>query len=95
MFDGDTLSTSSGTVTASDEAPPPTVGVILAATSFYPEAGGQAADTGRLLVGEGGDGGKEGAGVVEVVDVRMFGGFVLHVGRLVSGRCARGIRCKI
>lgn len=97
MFDGDTLSTSSGTVTASDEAPPPTVGVILAATSFYPEAGGQAADTGRLLVGEGGDGGKEGAGVVEVVDVRMFGGFVLHVGRLVSGSLGVGdsVRCEV
>lgn len=81
MFDGDTLSTSGGTVTASDGGSPPSVGVVLAATSFYAEAGGQAADTGRLSIGEGGAG-----GVLEVADVRMFGGFALHVGRLVSGR---------
>lgn len=79
MFDGEALSTSGGTVTASSEGPPLTVGVILDATSFYAEAGGQVADSGRLTVGHDG-------GVVEVADVRMFGGFALHVGRLVSGR---------
>lgn len=88
MFDGEALATSSSDIGAtvsfsSDAEAPPTVGVILDATPFYAEAGGQVADCGRLSVVSG-DGGEE--AVVEVADVRMFGGFALHVGRLVSGR---------
>lgn len=103
MFDGESLSTSisqSGgivTVSSQNQEDAPTVGVVLDATPFYSEAGGQVADCGRLSVvpatdaaGLGGDGqgqgGGEVRGVVEVADVRMFGGFALHVGRLVSGR---------
>ncbi|CAN0393825.1 unnamed protein product [Laminaria digitata] len=96
MFDGDALSTSpsesGGTVTGSinDQGEAPTVGVILDVTSFYAEAGGQAADCGTISVvsslQDAGDGGDDVKGVIEVADVRMFGGFALHVGRLVSGR---------
>lgn len=106
-FDGDTLSTSpsesGGTVTCSGsgssssndqyEGEAPTVGVILDATSFYAEAGGQVADCGTISVvspPQGGGGGVDVKGVIEVADVRMFGGFALHVGRLVSGRWAGG-----
>lgn len=97
MFDGDTLSTSpaesGGTATgsSSSEGEAPTVGVILDATSFYAEAGGQAADCGTIsIVSPPGDGGGAVKGVIEVADVRMFGGFALHVGRLVSGRWVGG-----
>lgn len=90
MFDGETLATSAsesgGTVAASEEEEEDmTVGVILDSTPFYSEAGGQVSDCGKLLIsGDGGDAAV--TGVVEVADVRMFGGFALHVGRLVSGR---------
>lgn len=107
MFDGDTLSTSpsesGGTVTGSSsgsgssndqgEEEAPTVGVVLDATSFYAEAGGQVADCGTVSVVSsppGGGGGVDIKGVIEVADVQMFGGFALHVGRLVSGRWAGG-----
>ncbi|CAN0182689.1 unnamed protein product, partial [Hapterophycus canaliculatus] len=77
-----------------------TVGVILDATPFYAEAGGQVADCGQLSVtaaaeGEGGDGATK--GVIEVADVRMFGGFALHVGRLVSGSLSVGdsVHCEV
>jgi alanyl-tRNA synthetase len=52
-------------------------GFVLDSTSFYSEAGGQAADTGTLeFFG--------GSMAVEVVDVQSYAGFVLHVGRVVT-----------
>lgn len=98
LFDGDILSTSpsesGATVAFSSEDSEDgheidqTVGVILDATPFYAEAGGQMADSGKLLVFSSSGEGQEGdaTGVIEVADVRLFGGFALHVGRLVSGR---------
>lgn len=56
------------------------VGVLLDKTAFYAEAGGQVADTGRLVVG-----GREEGVEVEVLDVQVFAGYVLHIGRLVEG----------
>ncbi|GAB5036141.1 alanine-trna ligase [Nannochloropsis oceanica] len=56
------------------------VGVVLDSTSFYAEAGGQVADTGRLVVG-----GRERGMEMEVLDVQVFAGYVLHICRLVEG----------
>eukprot|EP00752_Nemacystus_decipiens_P018493 g16580.t1 len=100
MFDGQTLATSAsqgcGTATASpSEEDATTVGIILDSTAFYSEAGGQVSDCGKLLIS--GDDGDSVAGVVEVADVRMFGGFALHVGRLVSGSLGVGdsVTCEV
>lgn len=89
LFDGDTLTTSSSPSSGSYPANEgePTVGIVLDATPFYAEAGGQMADCGRLSVVSAEAG--EVRGVVQVADVRMFGGFALHIGRLVSGRYKR------
>eukprot|EP00962_Isochrysis_galbana_P042932 scaffold16174_cov106-Isochrysis_galbana.AAC.1 len=57
------------------------VGVVLDATGFYAEAGGQAADVGVLVCG-----GAE----VEVTHVQAYGGYVLHVGLLRKGSLAEG-----
>ncbi|PKA55615.1 Alanine--tRNA ligase [Apostasia shenzhenica] len=51
------------------------VGIVLDSTSFYAESGGQIYDTGFLE-------GKFGS--FEVTNVQAFGGFVLHIGSLVS-----------
>lgn len=52
------------------------VGVVLDATSFYAEAGGQVGDTGTLKVGD---------AQVQVEDTQSFAGYVLHVGRVREG----------
>ncbi|KAJ4822824.1 hypothetical protein Tsubulata_015826 [Turnera subulata] len=55
------------------------VGVVLESTSFYAEQGGQIFDTGFL----------EGPfGSFEVLNVQIFGGFILHIGSL-SGAASR------
>uniref|UniRef100_A0A7S1TGB8 Alanine--tRNA ligase n=1 Tax=Compsopogon caeruleus TaxID=31354 RepID=A0A7S1TGB8_9RHOD len=54
------------------------IGMILDATSFYAEAGGQVADTGKLES-------VDGESVFEVIDVQSKGGFVLHIGILEKG----------
>ncbi len=57
------------------------VTVVLDATPFYGEMGGQVGDTGQLLAD----------GVCfEVLDTRVEDGFTLHCGRLRSGRLAQG-----
>ena len=58
------------------------VGVVLESTSFYAEQGGQIYDTGAMR-GEGG-------GQFEVVAVQVYGGFVVHVGRVTGGRLRVG-----
>jgi alanyl-tRNA synthetase len=47
-----------------------TIGIILEATNFYSEAGGQVADTGTILF--------SGENEMDVVDVQSYGGYVLH-----------------
>ncbi|MFH1338574.1 MAG: alanine--tRNA ligase [Candidatus Omnitrophota bacterium] len=58
-------------ISSGDEA-----SIVLDATVFYPEAGGQVADTGRI---------KKGKNIFEVIDVRRANGTILHIGKLKSG----------
>ncbi len=64
------------------------IGVILEATSFYAESGGQVADVGRLhVVNEH----RRAAGAVtqsefKVEDVRRFGDYIVHIGHIVKGQ---------
>jgi alanyl-tRNA synthetase len=52
------------------------VGVILDATSFYAEQGGQIYDTGTL----------SGSGLgLDIVNTQVFGGYVLHIGSITEG----------
>ena len=55
--------------------------VILAATPFYAESGGQIGDRGRLLSGD---------AVFEVRDTRKQGGLHLHYGRVALGTLTAG-----
>lgn len=59
------------------EAEATAAGVVLDVTSFYAEAGGQVADSGVLSLPGGGD--------FDVLDVQVYAGFVLHLGRLAAG----------
>ncbi|KAF9614643.1 hypothetical protein IFM89_019620 [Coptis chinensis] len=57
------------------------VGLILESTSFYAEQGGQIFDTGSL----------EGSfGLFKVSNVQVYGGFVLHIGSIVS-ECGKSL----
>ncbi|MFW5652452.1 MAG: alanine--tRNA ligase [Planctomycetota bacterium] len=58
------------------------VGIVTNQTNFYAEMGGQVADEGRII--------REGKGEFHVEDTQMFGGYVLHIGRVTSGRLAVG-----
>jgi len=62
------------------------VAVILDKTNFYAEMGGQVADHGRMLVSrEHRVGSDHRGGEFKVEEVRSFGGYVLHIGRVVRG----------
>ena len=58
------------------------VGLITDNSSFYPTAGGQVSDTGFI---EGADGFK-----FEVASVNVFAGYVLHIGKIVTGVVDKG-----
>jgi len=66
------------------------VGVILDRTNFYAESGGQVADHGRMLVTREASGGLPHGGEFRVEDVRSFGCYVVHVGRVVRGEIRVG-----
>ena len=59
-----------------------TVGIVLAHSPFYAEAGGQVADTGVLHVLNPLD--EDDSLLLEVVDVQSYGGYVLHTCSLSS-----------
>ncbi|KAJ3215480.1 Alanine--tRNA ligase [Dinochytrium kinnereticum] len=58
------------------------VGLILDATNFYAEQGGQTYDVGSLTI--------DGKAEFEVEDVQVYGGYVLHVGYLKYGSLGVG-----
>ena len=76
--------TSSGFVDSAKEGD--VVGIVLDATSFYAEAGGQVADSGTITV-KGADGSEA---TVQVKDVQSYAGFVLHLGTIVTGQVETG-----
>lgn len=64
-------------------------GVVLDTTNFYAEAGGQVGDVGELRT--------TGGAVLEVVDVRAYAGYVLHLGTLRKGSLKVGdtVECSV
>jgi len=76
------------------------LGVVLDRTCFYAEAGGQQADHGRLFVSHetrshAGD--AHHGGEFRVEEVRGFGGYVVHVGRMIRGELRVGdeVTCNV
>jgi len=57
------------------------IGIILDRTSYYAEAGGQVADTGKLVLG---------SSSFEVLDCQVFAGFVMHKGVVEAGKFSVG-----
>ncbi|KAL2826037.1 tRNA synthetases class II (A)-domain-containing protein [Aspergillus pseudoustus] len=53
------------------------IGIILDRTNFYAEQGGQENDTGRIII--------DGKAELEVVDVQLYAGYVLHTGFMKYG----------
>lgn len=58
------------------------LGVILDRTNFYAEQGGQENDTGKLII--------DGQAELEVSDVQLYAGYVLHTGFLKYGSFSVG-----
>lgn len=52
------------------------IGIVVKATSFYAEAGGQVYDTGAIVAAE---------GTFHVEKVYSYGGYVVHIGRVAEG----------
>jgi alanyl-tRNA synthetase len=57
-------------------------GIILARTNFYAEQGGQEYDTGLLVI--------DGVAEMEVQNVQLYGGYVLHTGYMKEGAFSVG-----
>ena len=64
-------------ITSSETNDEQLLGILLNKTCFYGEQGGQEADTGSLVI--------EGKSEFKVVDVKIFGPYVLHIGYLKYG----------
>ena len=58
------------------------LGIILDKTNFYAEQGGQEYDTGKILI--------DGVAELEVTDVQVKAGYVLHIGYLKYGSLSVG-----
>jgi alanyl-tRNA synthetase len=55
--------------------------IILDRTPFYGESGGQAGDRGRI---------ETASGAMEVENAKKIGGTIVHIGRMLNGRIAKG-----
>ncbi|MFI4873074.1 MAG: alanine--tRNA ligase-related protein, partial [Phycisphaerales bacterium JB061] len=95
IFDGKDFDESASTSSAGLRK----IGVILDKTSFYAEAGGQVADTGRLhVVNEHRrDSDPDTQSEFKVEDVKRFGDYVMHIGQIVKGQLVVGedVECRI
>ncbi|KAI4149072.1 MAG: hypothetical protein L6R39_002608 [Caloplaca ligustica] len=58
------------------------IGIILDRTNFYAEQGGQENDTGKLII--------DGVAELEVSNVQVYGGYVLHTGFMKYGNFSAG-----
>ena len=58
------------------------MGLVVEATPFYAEAGGQVADTGTLSTADG--------ATFDVSDVKKVGPYVLHIGKVTAGSLSVG-----
>ncbi len=60
--------------------------IVTAKTAFYGESGGQVGDTGRIISAD--------ASVFEVYDTRKVGGTIIHLGKVVQGAFAPGVKVR-
>lgn len=58
------------------------IGIILDKTNFYAEQGGQEYDTGKILI--------DGKAELDVQNVQVYGGYVLHTGYMKYGDLSVG-----
>ena len=58
------------------------LGLIVSRTNFYAEQGGQENDTGKIII--------DGVAELEVTDVQVYAGYVLHVGFMKYGSLSVG-----
>jgi alanyl-tRNA synthetase len=58
------------------------LGLILDRTNFYAEQGGQEYDTGKILI--------DGVAELDVQNVQVYGGYVLHTGYIKYGALSVG-----
>ncbi|GES56938.1 alanyl-tRNA synthetase, cytoplasmic [Aspergillus terreus] len=77
IYHGKSFCTSTSEITAGEQ-----LGVILDRTNFYAEQGGQENDTGRIVI--------DGQAELEVGDVQLYGGYVLHTGFMKYGSFSVG-----
>jgi alanyl-tRNA synthetase len=76
-----------------DAADDEQLAIILDRTNFYAEMGGQVGDTGTLTAPTSldlGDTTRASASIFDVESTKTVGGYVLHIGRLRSGKIAVG-----
>ncbi|MCC7387377.1 MAG: alanine--tRNA ligase [Phycisphaerales bacterium] len=67
------------------------LGLILDKTNLYAEMGGQVTDHGRAMVSrEHRTGNHQGGGEFKIEEVRSYGGYVVHFGRVVRGEVRVG-----
>ncbi|THC93118.1 hypothetical protein EYZ11_007398 [Aspergillus tanneri] len=72
IYHGKTFHTSTESVSQGEQ-----LGIILDRTNFYAEQGGQENDTGRIVI--------DGQAELEVDNVQLYGGYVLHTGFMKYG----------